>query len=81
MKEYEWKSVSDKYYFFHVNTGKIVGQAGKQALHEVFFGIVYTTETTYGIQDEKHLGQYISLEHAKKSVENYWDIQNRTLIP
>lgn len=78
MTKYEWKSVSDKYYFYNISTGKIVGQAGKQALHEVFFSIVYFNEST--INEEKHLGQYISLEFAKRAVEAYWEIQNRTLI-
>ena len=29
---------------------------------------------------EKHLGQYIDSDYARKSVENYWDIQDRTLL-
>jgi hypothetical protein len=77
---HEWKSFSDNYYFFNVKTGKIVGQAGKLALREIFFGLTYVGDTSFTVQDEKHLGQYISLEHAKKAVENYWDIQSRTLL-
>lgn len=80
MNNYDWKSVSDKYYYFHTPTGRIIGNAGKQALHEVFFALAYTTDFSYTVKDEIHLGQYISLEHAKRAIEDYWDIQNRTLL-
>lgn len=80
MNIYDWKSISDKYYYFDTVTGKIIGQAGKQALHEVFFCVTYTGEHTFSANDEHHLGQYVSLEHAKRAVEKFWDIQNRTLI-
>lgn len=80
MTNYDWKSISDKYYYYNVQTGKVVGQAGKQALHEVFFSLVYTSDHSFTVNDERHLGQYISLEHAKKAVELYWDVQSRTLI-
>ena len=80
MNKYDWKSVSDKYYYFNTTTGKIVGQAGKQALHEVFFAIIYYGDQNMALNDEKHLGQYISLEFAKRSVEIYWEIQDRTLL-
>ena len=77
---YEWKSISDKYYFFNIATGKIVGHASKVALQEIFYAVVYTGDFTFTVADEGHLGQYISLEHAKKSIEFYWDVQNRTLL-
>ena len=41
---------------------------------------MYTGETSYAIQDEKHLGKYISLEFAKDAAQRFWDIQNRTLL-
>jgi len=78
--KYDWKSVSDRYYYYDVVTGKIKGFASKIALQEIFFGIVYTGDYSFTVADEKHLGQYISLEHAKKSVEIFWDIQSCTLI-
>jgi len=77
---YAWRSISDKYYFYNVSTGKIVGHAGKAALQEIFYAVVYTGDFTFTVADEGHLGQYISLEHAKKAIEFYWDVQNRTLI-
>lgn len=77
---YEWKGVSDKYYYYNKTSGKIVGHAGKVALQEIFYSIVFTGETSFRLDDEKHLGQYVSLEHAKKATELYWDVQSRTLL-
>lgn len=77
---YDWKSISDKYYFYDIMTGKIVGMASKIALQEIFFAKVYTGDFTFTMTDEGHLGQYVSLEHAKKAVEFHWDVQNRTLL-
>jgi hypothetical protein len=78
--KYDWKSVSDRYYYYDTVTGKIVGMASKIALQEVFFGIVYTGQYTFTLNDEKHLGQYISIEHAKTAIEVFWDIQYKTLL-
>lgn len=76
----DWKSNGDRYYYYNTTTGKIIGLASKIALQEIFFGVVYTGNFTFTIDDEKHLGQYISLEHAKQAIESYWDIDSRTLL-
>jgi hypothetical protein len=80
MKTYEWKSVSDRYYYYDTYNGKIVGLASKIALQEIFFGIVYVGKYTFTVNDEYHLGQYISLEHAKKAIEHYWEVESKTLL-
>lgn len=79
-KTFEWKSVSDRYYYYDTTTGKIVALSSKIALQEIFFSVVYTGTTSFTLNDEKHLGQYVSLEHAKKAAEAYWNIQNKTLL-
>jgi hypothetical protein len=78
--EFDWRSHSDRYYYYNKDSGKIVGLVSKIALQDIYFGVVYVGEYSFTIQDEKHLGQYISLDHAKKSVELYWDVQFRTLL-
>jgi hypothetical protein len=80
MNKYDWKSISDRYYFYKTDTGKIVGHAGKVALQEIFYGVVYTGDFTFTVADEGHLGQYVSLEHAKKAIEFHWEVQNKTLL-
>lgn len=80
MKEYRWQNYSDRYYFYDVVSGKIMGLVSKIALQDIFFGVTYVGDISFTVQDEKHLGQYISLEHAKKAVELFWDVQNRTLL-
>jgi hypothetical protein len=52
----------------------------KIALQEIWISLVYTGELSFTIHDEKHLGQYISLDYAKEATQRFWDIQNRTLI-
>lgn len=82
MNKYEWKSISDNYYYYKTSSGKVVGQAGKVALRELFFSTVYlqSNDGLYTPHDERQVGHYISLEHAKQSVEEYWDIAERTLL-
>ena len=80
LNKYDWKSISDKYYYYNTTTGKIVAFASKIALQEIFYSVAYTGEYTFRHDDEKHLGQYISLEQAKKAAELFWDIEDRTLI-
>ena len=77
---YDWKGIGDRYYYYNKTTGKIVAHAGKIALQEIFYSIAYIGEVTFTVNDEKHLGQYISLESAKNAAQLYWDVQSRTLI-
>jgi hypothetical protein len=37
-------------------------------------------EFPYTDASEKHLGQFVSQDHARRSVEHYWNVQDRTLI-
>jgi hypothetical protein len=80
MKEFKWERFGDKYYYYDNMTGKIVGAVNKIALQEVWISVVYTGEYSFTINDEKHLGQYISLDYAKEATQRFWDIQNRTLL-
>ena len=80
MIEYKWERFSDRYYYYNVATGKVVGTVSKIALQDVWISLVYIGEYTFTRDDEKHLGQYISLEFAKEATQRFWDIQNRTLL-
>jgi len=80
MNEYKWERFSDRYYYYNIATGKVVGTVSKIALQDVWISLVYIGEYTFTPQDEKHLGQYISLEFAKDAAQRFWDIQNRTLL-
>ena len=80
MTEYKWERFSDRYYYYNVATGKVVGTVSKIALQDVWISLVYIGEYTFTRDDEKHLGQYISLEFAKEATQRFWDIQNRTLL-
>ena len=80
MIEYKWERHGDKYYYFDVNTGKIVGAVSKIVFSEVWIAIVYTGQYTFTLDDEKHLGQYINLSFAEKAVEFFWERESRTLL-
>jgi hypothetical protein len=80
MKEFKWERQRDDYYYYETDTGKIRALVSKIALSEIWLSVMYVGENSYTIQDEKHLGKYISLEFAKEAAQRFWDIQNRTLL-
>ncbi len=80
MKEYQWEKYGEKHYYYDTSTGKIVGSVSKIALQEVFIALVYMGEYTFTLQDEKHLGQYINLDSAKRAAEFFWARESRTLL-
>lgn len=80
MREYRWERFGDKYYYHDALTGKIVGTANKIALQEIWIALVYIGEYSFTVQDEKHLGQYINMDFAKKAVEFFWEREARTLL-
>ena len=80
MNEYKWERFGDKYYYYDIVTGKIVAAVNKLALQEVYIALVYTGQYTFTLDDEKHLGQYINLDFAKRAAEFYWEREMRTLL-
>jgi hypothetical protein len=76
MNNYEWRDAEHKVsYYFTQNTGRIVGQVYNMAHTNIYGAKVYNDHN-----EEKYLGQYISYDTAKKATEEYWNIQNRTLL-
>ena len=61
-------------YYYLRDTGRIVGQVWNMA-HTHIYGAKATSEAN----EERILGHYITFDHAKKAVENFWNIQERTL--
>jgi hypothetical protein len=72
--KYDWKESNDSLYYFNLDNGEIVGHAHKIAHSSVCLAKIIIKN------DEDILGRYISIETAKKAVENYWLIESRTLI-
>jgi hypothetical protein len=72
----KWQEFENKtHYYYNDEDGLIIGQIHK-------FGnsmMVYTASVKPDNVDQI-LGQFISGDFAKKSVEKYWDIQDRTLL-
>lgn len=71
-----WKdSEHDVHYIYNETDGRIVGQINKIAHTKIWL-----SKIIFNHNEEKYLGQYIGYEFAKKSIEEYWAIQDRTLI-
>ena len=77
---YEWQERGSAYYYYNIDTGKIVGNVSKIMSNDIWIALVHTGTYTFTLDDERHLGQYISVDFAKDAVEHFWAIQNRTLI-
>lgn len=78
MTTYNWeysRNGNDCLYYYQVETGLIVGQVHNIAHTNVYVAKIYRSHT-----DEHFLGQFITQDFAKKSVEKYFDIQSRTLL-
>jgi hypothetical protein len=76
MVECEWKDVENgTQYFFRKDDGLIVGQVYNLA-HTKIFG----AKIPISASEENILGHYINIDFAKKAIENYWEIQGRTLL-
>lgn len=71
----EWRDAEHNVsYYYLKDTGKIVGQVYLLAHTKIYGAKVYNESNEEGL-----LGQYISYESAKKAVEYFWNIQERTL--
>jgi hypothetical protein len=63
------------FFYYNESTGLIVGITNKLGTqNSIYIARVIKDNTEYSI------GQYINQEFAKKAIERYWDIENRTLI-
>lgn len=70
-----WKpTANDIHYYWIEDSGLIIGQA-----HCVFNSTVWIAKVSSKGEDDTVIGKYITLDFAKKAVEHYWNIQERTL--
>ena len=71
----DWKDVEHKCSYYYLrDTGRIIGQVYNLAHTNIYGAKVYSD-----LNEERYLGQYISSESAKKAIEHFWNIQERTL--
>jgi hypothetical protein len=79
---YEWKDENTTVkHFYRITDGRILGTVWQYVNNNVIWSSkILEDEFPYTNASEKHLGHYVSQEHARRSVEHYWNIQDRTLI-
>ena len=71
----EWRDEDHKVsYYFEKENGRIIGQVYNLAHTNIYGARVYSE-----LNEERYLGQYINYESAKKAIEHFWNIQERTL--
>lgn len=59
-------------YYYDSIDGRIIAQVYNMAHTDIWGAKLMSTDEL--------IGHYISLDYAKKAIETYFDIQNRTLI-
>lgn len=71
----EWRDTEHNcHYYFNIDNGLIVGQ-----VHNIAHTKIWVANALV-LNEEKFLGRYINVDFAKKSVEHYWAVEERTLI-
>jgi hypothetical protein len=71
----DWRDADHKVsYCYLKDTGRIVGQIYNLAHTNIYGAKVYSE-----LNEERYLGQYIDSNSAKVAVDNFWNIQERTL--
>lgn len=71
----DWRDADHKVsYFYEKDTGRIVGQVYNLAHTNIYGAKVFND-----YNEEKYLGQYINDSFAKKAIEYFWILQERTL--
>ena len=70
----EWRDI-DKgvQYFYQVRDGLIVGQVYNMAYTSIWGAKIPLSST-----EELVLGQYVTLEFAKRAIEEHWNEKDRT---
>ncbi len=63
------------HFYYREETGLIIGLSHRLGTQ----GVIYLSKV-YRNNQEMALGQYITIDHAKRAIENYWEIEDRTLL-
>ena len=74
MRKWQDYEASNQYYYDDKD-GLIIGQ-----IHKFGTSVSIYTATVKPENLDKLLGQFINLDYAKRAVERFWEIQDRTLL-
>lgn len=76
-----WRSSEQMDYYYRELDGRILGSVWHYVgNHTVWASKILVEEFPFTDSSEKYLGKFISQEHARRSVELYWDRESRTLL-
>ena len=65
----------NQWFYFDDDDGKIIGM-----VHKIGTQTTAIWNAKIYAEIEGSLGQYVDSDYARRAVENYWEIQSRTLI-
>lgn len=73
-----WRDTEQNcHYFYKTENGLIIGQVHNIAHTKIWIANILSGSNS---NDEKFLGRYVTVDFAKKAVQDYFEIQNRTLL-
>jgi hypothetical protein len=76
MKERMWKDAENgTYYYYESLNGRIVGQ-----VHNVAHTKIWVAKIIVKHNDENYLGTFIGCDFAKNAIQEFWTVQDRTLL-
>lgn len=80
--KYDWKDESTHaLHFYRVTDGKILGTAWQYVNNNIIWcAKILEDEFPFTNSSEKYIGHFINKESAKKSIERFWLVEERTLI-
>ena len=58
---FDWQERGTAYYYYNIDTGKIVGVVSKLMSNEIWIALVHVGKYTFTLDDEKHLGQALQV--------------------
>lgn len=68
------------FYYYDEGCGLVMGTVFQIHNSSLWVSKVFKDEVPFTSDSEMHLGQFISVEHAKGKVEQFWNIESKTLI-
>lgn len=79
--KYNWKENTTIKYYYREDDGKILGSVWQYVNNNIVWcSKILVDEFPFTNESEKHLGQFINEEFAKKSIEDYWKLEDNTVL-
>lgn len=76
-----WKDNQTVKYFYREDDGRILGSVWQYVNNNIVWcSKILVDEFPFTNESEKYLGHFINEGSAKKSIEEYWKLENNTVL-